>query len=129
MNTVELSPPAGWRTDRLDGWLLNRPAQRPDATAVVDSLADGSLVPRSYGELRSQVARWAAELDRLRLEIGSRVIVEAHNGAAPVAMLLACSRAGLTYVPVSPEAPTARVQAIVQAAEPALYLQADNAIR
>ncbi|MDQ1739377.1 MAG: hypothetical protein QOE53_1029 [Pseudonocardiales bacterium] len=129
MNAVDVSRPAEHSTDRLDGWLLNRPDQRADAPAVVDSLPDGSLAPRSYGELRSQVARWAARLDELRLEIGSRVIVEAHNGAAPVAMLLACSRAGLTYVPVSPEAPTARVQAIVEAAEPALYLQATNVIR
>lgn len=129
MSTVEEGLRAPHPDDRLDGWLLNRPAQRAGATAVVDALADGSLVPRSYGALRGQVTKWAAQLDRLQLEIGSRVIVEAHNGGAPVAMLLACSRAGLTYVPVSPEAPPARVQAIVAAAEPALYLQADNALR
>jgi amino acid adenylation domain-containing protein len=129
MNAVDVNQPAPRADDRLDGWLLSRPDQREGATAVVDSLPDGSLAARSYGELRGTVTRWATQLDELRLEIGSRVIVEAHNGAAPVALLLACSRAGLTYVPVSPEAPAARVQAIVEAAEPAVYLQAEDTIR
>ncbi|WP_019632595.1 AMP-binding protein [Actinomadura atramentaria] len=107
----------------IDGFLLGSPGAGPERTAVVQPVA-GGFVEISYGELRGRVARAAAVLDGLGLAPGDRVLIESDTSAAAVVVLLACARAGLTFVPVSPELPTARLRRIIAVTRPSLLLAA-----
>ncbi|MHC5699880.1 D-alanine--poly(phosphoribitol) ligase [Streptomyces sp. PKU-MA01144] len=98
-------------------------ARVPDSPAVVEPGPPGSAIVTTYDSLRSRAARYAGELQALDLEMGSRVLLEAEATADSIAMLLACSRAGLTFVPVSPETPRDRLLSLIGTARPSLHLQ------
>lgn len=72
---------------------------------------------------------YAASLDALGLDVGDRVILESETSSFAIAAFMACSSLGLTFVPVSPETPVRRLDAIVAAAEPSLYLRAAEGLR
>ncbi|WP_234325769.1 AMP-binding protein, partial [Streptomyces sp. NRRL S-146] len=83
----------------------------------------GDATVTTYAELVRTVHAYDATLRALDLEPGTRVLLEAEAGAESIAVLLACSRAGLTFVPVSPETPRDRLRTLIDTARPALHLQ------
>ncbi|MFC8451367.1 amino acid adenylation domain-containing protein [Kitasatospora sp. NPDC057223] len=101
----------------------------PDRPAVVEAGPAGEFTVLTYQQLEQRMQDYAVGLDKLGLDIGDRVILETDNSASAVAMLLACSFLGLTFVPVSPEVPAARLASIIATAEPALHLQATGGVR
>jgi amino acid adenylation domain-containing protein len=112
--------------DNLYRLLMAPAASTPDKPAVVQADENGVLEEISYRRLDAQVLQYAAALDGLGLDVGDRVMVEADNSAAAVAMLLACAKLGLPFVPVSPQTPDTRVRSILRSVEPALHARADG---
>jgi amino acid adenylation domain-containing protein len=94
----------------------------PDRTAVLEVAEGGGPQAVSYRELERRVDAFADLLAPLGLDTGDRVMLETDTSAHAIALLLACSRLGLTFVPVSPETPVRRVETIAELAEPALFL-------
>ncbi|WP_043512436.1 MULTISPECIES: AMP-binding protein [unclassified Actinoplanes] len=113
MTIVEIHAP-----EMLHEFLLQHAATRPGAPAVIEQSRT-----TSYGELRERAEAYAAALAGLGLGIGHRVVVDADTSAPAIAMLIACSMRGLTYIPVSPETPTPRVLSVAAAAGAVLHLQ------
>jgi amino acid adenylation domain-containing protein len=113
-------PPA----DNLYRLLMAPAAGTPDTPAVVEADENGALAEISYRRLDERIQEYAAVLDDLGLDVGDRVVVEADNSAAAVAMLLACAMLGLPFVPVSPQTPDARLRSILRTVEPALHARA-----
>ncbi|WP_367129075.1 D-alanine--poly(phosphoribitol) ligase [Saccharothrix sp. HUAS TT1] len=105
-------------------FLLAAAATSPDRPAVVEAAGADELRTVTYRQLERQVFAYAVELGELGLEMGDRVVVESDTSASAIALVIACSSLGLTFVPVSPQAPAKRLEAIIEAAEPALHLQA-----
>jgi len=96
----------------------------PHKAAVIEIDANGNLGTVSYGQLDNQVRDFAAALEELGLDVGDRVVLEANASARAIAMLLACSWLGLTFIPASPETADRRILTIIDIADPALHLQA-----
>ncbi|GGU69945.1 hypothetical protein GCM10010211_39390 [Streptomyces albospinus] len=113
----------GVRHDFLHDFLLDPARHSPGAPAVIESPQAGHTAVTTYAELTALVGEYAAGLHALGIEPGARVILEADTTAPAIAMLLACSRAGLTFVPVSPETPYRRLESIAETVRPALHLQ------
>ncbi|MFI9048313.1 AMP-binding protein [Streptomyces sp. NPDC053427] len=113
----------------LHEFLLDPARHSPDAPAVVESAQPGHPLTTTYAELGALVDVYAAGLDALGIETGARVILESDTTAHALALLLACSRAGLTFIPVSPEMPHPRLLSIVATARPALHLQPPDGTR
>ncbi|MET9730403.1 AMP-binding protein [Streptomyces sp. NPDC006458] len=101
----------------------------PDRPAVVQADEAGAVTVLTYQQLEQLMHSYAVALDKLGLDIGDRVVLESENSASAVAMLLACSSLGLTFIPVSPEVPGPRLRSIIDTAEPALHLQSDEGSR
>ncbi|WP_405944995.1 AMP-binding protein [Streptomyces sp. NBC_00932] len=120
---------AGDAGEFLHDFLLRAVGTTPDRPAVVESPRPGQTTVTTYGELGSLVHTYTAALEELGIETGARVILEAETTALSVAMFLACSRAGLTFIPVSPEMPGRRLLSIIATARPALHLQAADGER
>ncbi|MEV0276739.1 AMP-binding protein [Streptomyces sp. NPDC050610] len=112
--------------DNLYRLLMGPVANTPGKPAVVEEDGNGALEEISYCRLDSQVQEYAAVLDGLGLDVGDRVVIEADTSAAAVALLLACSKLGLPFVPVSPQTPDARLRSILRSVEPALHARADG---
>ncbi|WP_367140675.1 MULTISPECIES: AMP-binding protein [Streptomyces] len=112
--------------DNLCHYLLAPAARIPDKAAVVEADETGTLTEISYRQLAALAQEYTRALEPLGLDVGDRVVVEAHTCAAAVALLLACSTLGLAFVPVSPHTPDNRLRAIVESVEPALYARADG---
>ncbi|GAA0730992.1 AMP-binding protein [Dactylosporangium roseum] len=109
--------------DNLHGLLTAPATSVPDQVAIAESSIGEAPAVVSYRQLVEQVERFAVALDALGLDVGDRVVVESRTSAAAIALLLACSALGLPFVPVTAEVPDRRVQAIVDAVEPALYVR------
>ncbi|MEV6771999.1 AMP-binding protein [Nocardia sp. NPDC051030] len=120
---TSINAPAG---ELLHTFLLHWAEITPDSTAVLHYDGSGGFESISYRRLRRQVTEYAAALDEAGLDVGDRVILESDTSADGIAMLLACSALGLTYIPVSSETPLDRQYGIMESAEPALYLHAAN---
>ncbi|WP_328316310.1 AMP-binding protein [Streptomyces sp. NBC_00388] len=114
---------AGPAGEFLHDFLLGAVGRTPDRPAVVESARAGQTTVTTYGELGSLVDTCTAALRELGIETGARVILEAETTASSIAMFLACSRAGLTFIPVSPEMPAPRLLSIIGTARPALHLR------
>ncbi|MQY09706.1 AMP-binding protein [Actinomadura macrotermitis] len=115
--------------DNFRDYLLAAGLTTPDKAAVVEVDAEGVPRPLSYRELTERTDAYAAALDRLDLEVGDRVIVEAHTSGSAIAALLACATLGLPFIPVSPDTPDKRLLTIVELARPALFLAAEGGVR
>jgi amino acid adenylation domain-containing protein len=112
--------------DNLYRLLMGPAAGTPDKPAVVEADGNGALEEISYRRLDGLVQEYATALDGLGLDVGDRVIIEADTSAVAVAMLLACAKLGLPFVPVSPQTPDSRLRSILQSVEPALHVRADG---
>lgn len=110
--------------DLLHEFLLQWAEWTPDSPAVIQPRGDGEFDVITYEGLLRRVEEYAAGLDAADLDVGDRVVLESDTTAAGIAMFLACSARGVTYIPVSSETPRARRLSIVESAEPALYLRA-----
>ncbi|WP_371524594.1 AMP-binding protein [Streptomyces sp. NBC_01283] len=120
---MELHDPTA---DNLCQYLLAPAARTPDKAAVVEPDETGTLTEVSYRQLSALVEEYTRALEPLGLDVGDRVVVEAHSCAAAVALLLACAKLGLPFVPVSPQTPDNRLLAILKSVEPALHVRADG---
>jgi amino acid adenylation domain-containing protein len=109
--------------ERLHEFLLQHAAARPGHAAVIERDADGELHTTTYGQLRERAEAYAEALAGLGIDIGQRVVVDSDTSASAIAMLIACSMRGLTYIPVSPETPTPRVRSVAAAGGAVLHLQ------
>src|SRR5690349_14647811 len=108
----------------LHEFMWARGRATPDRPAVVELSETGEPVSTSYGRLAELSDTYASALAEAGLGIGDRVVIESDTTATAVALLLACSRQGITFIPVSPETPDQRLRNITDAARPALHLQA-----
>ncbi|MFF4948459.1 AMP-binding protein [Streptomyces chattanoogensis] len=113
----------------LHTFMLAGARRTPERPAVVERGEDGGLRTVTYRALEERTHAYAERLAPLGLDVGDRVVIEADNSANAIAIQLACSLLGLTFVPVSPETPAQRVATIAGIAEPALFLTADTACR
>jgi amino acid adenylation domain-containing protein len=120
-----MRPICGAAAQTIHEFMLVAARLRPNQPAVVERAPDG--IPRivTYRELEQRTGDYAAALDDLGVGIGDRVVLESDNSACAIAMLLACSTVGATFVPVSPTMPTPRLLAITSSVEPVLHLQPD----
>ncbi|MFE0188352.1 AMP-binding protein [Streptomyces sp. NPDC058989] len=121
--------PAGTAGEFLHDFLLAAGRHTPDAPAVVESARPGLTTVTTYAQLGALTDTYTDGLHTLGLETGARVILEADTTAHSLAMLLAASRAGLAFVPVSPKTPEQRLRSIITTARPALHLQASDGER
>ncbi|WP_435188213.1 AMP-binding protein [Streptomyces sp. bgisy126] len=128
-STQTAAGPLDTRHELLHSFLLSTAPAAPDSPAVVEFVANGSVRTTRYGELAELVRTYAADLDALGLDIGDRVILESDTSAHSIALLLACSAAGLPFVPVSPETPDRRLRTIMETTGAALHLQTEEGKR
>ncbi|GAB7188321.1 adenylate forming domain class I superfamily protein [Kitasatospora sp. Ki12] len=110
--------------ENLHRFLLAAAETAPDRVAVVELGTDGAFTDVSYRELARRTDAYTEALAGLGLDVGDRVLIESDTSSWAIAMLLACARLGLPFVPVSHETPEQRLRTIVEAAEPALLVQA-----
>lgn len=113
----------GAPAERIHAFMLAAARTAPDSPAAWEAAEDGTSRVLSYRQLERRAHDYAVTLDSLGLDIGDRVILESDNSASAVAALLACSMLGLTFIPVGPDVPDARLLAITETARPALHLQ------
>ena len=104
-------------------FMLAAARSAPDRPAIVEAGPDGGFHSLTYRQLERRVHGYADALDQIGIGIGDRVVLESDNSACAVAMLLACSTLGATFIPVSPAMPTPALLAITASVEPALHLQ------
>jgi amino acid adenylation domain-containing protein len=97
----------------LDEILLRFTPYQPGTLAVVTATAE-----YTYRDLAEIVAAYEAVLAGPGWAPGDRVLTIAEPGIEAIAILCACSRLGLVWVPVSPENPAARLQTIAEAVSP-----------
>ncbi|TDC92980.1 AMP-binding protein [Actinomadura sp. 7K507] len=107
----------------LHEFMLAAGRSTPDAPAVIELTGDRPDT-FTYRWLERQVHDYTGALDELGMDVGDRVVLESDTTAHAIAVFLACSALGLTFVPVSPESPAKRLNAIIESTEPALHLQA-----
>jgi len=125
----DCSARAGCPADTLDEFMLAAARSTPDKPAVVEPNAGGGLAVVSYCELEQRVNDYTEPLAGLGLDVGDRVVVESHTSAPAIVMLLACSRIGAAFIPVSPDTPDLRLQSIIEATDPVLHVRASGGIR
>jgi amino acid adenylation domain-containing protein len=117
------APHALPETENLYWYMLAAAEQKPDAVAVHEIGPDGNLSTISYRQLQQRVHDFAAGLEQLGLDVGDRVVLESEVSAHVIALLLACSWLGLAFIPVTPETPAKRLEAIIERSGAALHLQ------
>ncbi|MGV9980936.1 D-alanine--poly(phosphoribitol) ligase [Micromonospora wenchangensis] len=108
--------------ETLHEFLLAGARLTPDKPAVIQAVG-GEVGSISYRQLAQRVDGYAAALDELGLDIGDRVILESDTSPTAIAVFLACSSLGLTFIPVSPETPAQRLALIAESTAAALHLQ------
>ncbi|MEU3572906.1 AMP-binding protein [Kitasatospora sp. NPDC036755] len=121
--------PADAPAQKVHELLLAAARVTPQAPAVIETAEDGTPVVLTYRGLEELAGACADGLDRLGLDIGDRVVVEADNSGPAIAMYLACSMLGLTFVPVSPDTPDQRLLTILELSGAALHTRAAEAPR
>ena len=108
-------PPSA--TDTLHGRFLEQAARTPEAVALV--AADATL---TYDALRQRVLRRAHTLHAQGVRTGDLVGVCLPRGAELLVSLLAAQCVGAAYVPLDPLYPQARLQGILEDAQPRLCI-------
>jgi amino acid adenylation domain-containing protein len=109
------------REAELDLGVHERFARQARATPEAVAVTDGQS-SLTYRALAARASRLAHGLAERGVGPGDRVAVHAERSIAVVAALLAVLQCGAAYVPLHPETPAERVQAIVQAADVACVL-------
>jgi amino acid adenylation domain-containing protein len=110
--------------ERLDEFMLAAAKVTPDRPAILEHGLDGNVNTVSYRQLERLAHDYAFALDELGLHIGDRVVIESNTSASAIAMFLACSSLGLTFIPVSPEVPLHRLMSVIKTADAAFHVQA-----
>ncbi|KYF91088.1 hypothetical protein BE20_36940 [Sorangium cellulosum] len=105
----------------LSDFLLQRCDAEPQRDAVVCGVERWS-----YARLATEVARFRAELSSLGVARGDRVVVRAEAEPAAIAAQIAIMSLGAAYVPLAPELPAARFEAILAKVEPAVIVTGDS---
>ncbi|HEY4019864.1 MAG TPA: amino acid adenylation domain-containing protein [Pseudonocardiaceae bacterium] len=102
----------------LPDWFADQVAKTPDAVAVV---ADGqdSVTYQELDERANRLAHWLREHG---VGVEDRVGVCLDRSVDLVVALLAVLKAGGTYLPLDPDHPIDRIEALVKDAEPVLVL-------
>ncbi|OZF26155.1 non-ribosomal peptide synthetase [Rhodococcus sp. 14-2483-1-2] len=103
----------------VDSLMRLQAAATPDAAAVV---ADADGTQWSYFEFDERVNRLAGLLIDQDVLVADRVAVMLPRSADLVVVLAGVLRAGAAYVPIDPDYPGGRVQAIVEDATPVLVI-------
>jgi len=96
--------------DNVDRWA----AEAPDRVAV--AAVDGPL--RTYRQLSERSNQIARQLIDVGVRPGDRVALCMAKGPDAITAMLGVNKAGAAYVPVDPESPVARVELVLDAAEP-----------
>ena len=105
----------------IDGLILRWAGRHPDRTAII------SPTHRySYRDLSEAVHCHARALETLGAGKSDRLVVMLEPGFEAVALLCACARLGIVWVPVSPENPSARIAAVVAAVSPLAVVGSDG---
>ncbi|ELY22073.1 non-ribosomal peptide synthetase [Vreelandella titanicae] len=94
----------------------------PDAIAIEEQ---GRTL--SYAQLEARVNDIARWLDGQGVKRGDYVALNWPRSTALVVLLLAVWRAGAAYLPLDPEWPVARKRRVLEDAQPALVVSAENA--
>ena len=97
--------------------------RRPEALAVV-----GETTRLTYGELEAHSNQLARALREAGCQRGDRIGVLSSKSPAAIVAILAIYKADATFVPLDLSSPPARLQRILQVAEPSCLL-AENAAR
>jgi amino acid adenylation domain-containing protein len=118
--------PAHGANETFSQFMLAAAETTPAAPAVIDFGSDSTIRITSYEQLEYKVRRDAEQLADLQLGVADRVVVEADTSANSIAACLACSAVGLTFIPISPQAPRQRLLSIIESASPKLFLQAER---
>ena len=109
----------------------------PDAIALTidhiltDNLLSQFIVPANswtYQQLNQQANQVAHFLTTQGVSKGSRIALALNRSAELVIAILAVLKLGSTYIPLDPTHPTKRLQHVLQDAEVALVLTADEAL-
>jgi amino acid adenylation domain-containing protein len=96
----------------------------PEAPALL--WASGSL---DHGTLRANMLHIASRLQACGVRSGDRVALALPKSPEMVQALLGVLAAGAAYVPVDPQAPAARIAALLQDAQPALVLATSQVLQ
>ncbi|MEU0784659.1 AMP-binding protein [Streptomyces sp. NPDC006173] len=112
----------------LHDLLLDPTGHNAQDLAVVEP-TPGAVTLTTYTELRNAVDAYTRQLASMTLDPGTRVLLESETSAQSIAVLLACSRSALTFVPISPETPRERLRTLIDVARPALHLQPADGTR
>jgi amino acid adenylation domain-containing protein len=99
-------------TSRLQDYVTRQAERRPEAVAIV---MDENL---TYGELEQASNRLARLLREAGCRRGDRICLFLPKSPYAIVSMLGVLKAGCAYVPVDLASPAARVEKIVQAAEP-----------
>lgn len=103
--------------------LLDQAARRPDDIAL--DTEDGAT--STFSRMHSCIRAVAAGLDRLGARQGDRVAILGDRNQATLCAIWACLARGLTYVPLAPDLPPAKLRLILEDAA-AHWLLADGAV-
>lgn len=95
----------------------------PSAVAVLDG--DRTL---TYAELAARASWLARRLRAMDIDVGARVAIVMGRSLEMVVALLATLEAGAAFVPIDPEAPRARIEALLDDVEPGAILTSERLI-
>ncbi|RAI89546.1 amino acid adenylation domain-containing protein [Paenibacillus pabuli] len=94
-------------------FILQYALEKPNKVAIVWKEQEWT-----YNDLQTFSQKYAEMFQSLNFITGDRVILELDPSPQAVALIIACSIAGLVFVPVSPEIPFERLEKIIEITEP-----------
>jgi enterobactin synthetase component F len=124
-----------WNSTEQPAPLLSIPAtiaaaarRDPEAVAIVDRTEDGDVLNFSYDWLIQQSDSVTAALHGIGIGPGHLVAILLPRSALLPAALVGVMGSGAAYLPIDPELPRARIEAILGDASPTAVLAAPEAI-
>lgn len=100
-------------------WISKRTALSADRIALIDIHTGERL---SYAMLQNRIDRWASFFHAKGFTKGDRIAVYSPNKPELFAILFACERAGLIYVPLNWRLSQAELQGVLDDCQPVLML-------
>ena len=127
-NHAALPDPLPDILDRFDQWVANNSA----ATFITERV-DGAIVTDSYGDIDRRSDAIATDLTEQGITPGARIAVLDGPGRRHAALKIACLKAGLVHVPLSPlllgsDHGRTRLAGLLAAAAPRLLFARDAAV-
>jgi amino acid adenylation domain-containing protein len=102
----------------LHEYFLQFAAKSPSQIAIISNNAEWT-----YSQLAKQSEEYAKVLEDIGIPIGERVILELEPSPEAIALIIACSIQGLVFIPVNPDTPQERLEAIITKTEAKLHIQ------